>query len=236
MATLLTSALVASAPVRLAIDLSFGPKMTLRERRSCAQQIIRVFGLNRKHASPLSLHLTSVAAARDEAPESLPAASHLHAWTTADAPLFALHDEAAAATWPAESLVWLSPDADVPLAAPLSREHVYVLGGLIDRSVLAGASLSRARSSGATVRRLPLREFAPRADVHPILSLPACWQILADVSGGASWEDAIASALPARFVSRRQHEEAQRREQALRLDSTISGTETSESETAESEI
>ena len=48
-----------------------------------------------------------------------------------------------------------------------------MLGGLVDRSVLKNASLAAA--AGAAVYRLPLREFAPRRDVHPILSLPACW-------------------------------------------------------------
>ena len=40
--------------------------------------------------------------------------------------------------------IWLSPDADEILPTPLSREHVYVISGLIDRSVIKGASLKRA--------------------------------------------------------------------------------------------
>jgi len=76
-----------------------------------------------------------------------------------------------------------------------------VLGGLIDRSVRSGATLARAHESGAVARRLPLREHAPRSDVHKILSLPSCVQLLADVYGGASWEHAIERSLPRRYVA-----------------------------------
>ena len=37
--------------------------------------------------------------------------------------------------------------------------------------------------------------------------------MLCDVHGGASWKEAIANALPARFLTRREREEEQRREQ-----------------------
>ena len=216
----LASAMMSMAsppPIRGAIDLSFSEQMSAVEHRSLSQQIIRVFGLNRAHAAPLSLSLTSLATARQAAPTSLPAEMHLKAWETSDlasSGLYHAHDEAASAVWPAADIVWLSPDAEEPLTS-LEPGSVYVLGGLIDRSVLKGASLRECTRQGATrVRRLPLREFAPRPDVHPILSLPACWSILADVNGGASWEEAIAAALPARYVARRARE-AQQREALL---------------------
>jgi len=196
---------------RGAIDLSFGPQMSPREHRSLANQIVRVFGANRKHPNPMELHLTSVAAAREAAPACLPAEHHLRAWLQGEGGLFHLQDAPACATWPADETVWLSPDAVEPLE-DLSPACVYVLGGLIDRSVDRGASLTRALEHGAVARRLPLREFAPRADVHPILSLLSCWQMLADVGSGASWEESIARNLPARYLSRREREELQRLE------------------------
>ena len=204
-----------SSLVRGCIDLSFSERMALVEHRSLQAQLIRVFGMSRKHASPLSLSLASVAAARAAAPFCLPADHHLRAWADSGlgrAGLFEIHERSAADTWPAEQLVWLSPDAEEPLTT-LEPGIVYVMGGLIDRSVLKGATLACARQAGARARRLPLREYAPRADVHPIQSLPACWSMLCDVHGGASWKEAIANALPARFLTRREREEEQRREQ-----------------------
>ena len=94
----------------------------------------------------------------------------------------------------------------------MSCDSVYVLGGLIDRTVRSRVSLDRAQQEGAIARRLPLREYAPREDIHPILSLNAVWSILADVHGGSAWEAAIERALPGRYVSRRVRDEALRKE------------------------
>ena len=41
------------------------------------------------------------------------------------------------------------------------RVQVYVVGGLVDRSVKKQASLSRAAALGARCVRLPLQEYAP---------------------------------------------------------------------------
>ena len=206
-----TSNLV-SPLIRGAIDLSFSERMAPVEHRSLQQQLIRVFGLSKKHSSPLSLSLTALAAARSAAPACLPAEHHLDAWANSDlsrSGLFHTHECSAAEVWDSSEVVWLSPDAEEPLTT-LDPSCVYVMGGLIDRSVLKGATLSCAEQAASRARRLPLREFAPRPDVHPILGLPTCWEILCDVNGGASWEDAIAAALPARYITRRAREEEQR--------------------------
>jgi hypothetical protein len=195
-------------PLRVAIELAFSNKMNPREHSSLAAQLVRVYGLNNKRASPLSLHLTALNAARANAPNCLPPPDHMCAWE--ETGQISLHEQPAGDVWPAET-VWLSPDADELLTAPLSNEVVYVLSGLVDRTVAKGASLERARESGAkAVYRLPVREHAPRTDVHPIFSLPTCTQVLADVHGGSSWEEAFAAAVPKRYLHRREREEAWR--------------------------
>ena len=44
----------------------------------------------------------------------------------------------------------------------LDPTAVYVIGGLIDRSVASQATLRRAEAHRVSARRLPLREFAPQ--------------------------------------------------------------------------
>ena len=193
--------------MRVAIDLSFGSSMVQKEHKSLARQIIRCYGANKNHRSPVSLHLTAMAEARRAFPSSLPPDAHLEKWNTE---LIHLLDPPANELWASDELVWLSPDAEEPLSTPLSPNSVYVIGGLIDRSVDKNQSLQRARDAGAIARRFPIREHAPRADIHKILALPACLEILADVSGGVSWADAFASALPKRQLRRREREEAAR--------------------------
>ena len=187
--------------------------MTGHEQKSLAQQLLRCYGANKKHRSPLSLHLTAVGLARSQFPACLPPPEHLARWERDE--FVAIMDPPANALWPGSTLCWLSPDAEETLEAPLKDNAVYVLGGLVDRSVDKGQSLSRALESGAIARRFPVREFAPRKDVHPILALPACVEILADIHGGASWADAFAAAVPKRYLHRRALEEAQRVEKSL---------------------
>ena len=126
---------------RVAIDLSFGHRMTGHEQKSLAQQLLRCYGANKKHRSPLSLHLTAVGLARSQFPACLPPPEHLARWERDE--FVAIMDPPANALWPGSTLCWLSPDAEETLEAPLKDNAVYVLGGLVDRSVDKGPSLSR---------------------------------------------------------------------------------------------
>ena len=193
--------------VRVAIDLSFGAHMNRVEMRSLVAQLTRCVGHNRKAIAPLDLHLTAAACARAEAPECLPPLEHMASWHESGA--LTIHDSPVEATWDPSMLCWLSPDAEEPLTE-LDPSMVYVLGGLIDRSVARGASLRRASDSACAVRRLPLREHAPRGDVHPILSLVSCVSILSGVHAGEPWGEAVSHGLPRRYIQRREHEEQQR--------------------------
>ena len=187
--------------------------MNPRERKSLAHQIVRIYGHNRKAARPLDLHLSGLSS-MEEYPDILPANGHWRSWAD-----ITLVQEPAEDSWPGE-VVWLTPDASKPLLE-LDPTAVYVIGGLIDRSVTAQATLRRAERHGVSARRLPLREFAARADGHPILSPLSVVQILAAVHSGAGWPDAIALGLPERYVRRREGEEAQR----LQADDVDGGAE-----------
>ena len=86
--------------------------------------------------------------------------------------------------------------------------------GFVDRSVKKGTTLRRAEAAGARARRLPLTEYAPRSDLHPILSINSVVAILAEVHSGDSWEAALQAHLPSRYVRRREFEEERRRRSA----------------------
>ena len=209
--TLLSAGLL--TPLRVAIDLSFGHRMNAIEHRSLSQQLIRAYGFSKKAAAPgMSLHISNMATARAEFPESLPPQQHLSKWSQDG--VITLLDEPASEAWRPDELVWLSPDAELPLEAPLSSSSVYVIGGLVDRSVDKWQSHDVARECGATIRRLPLQEHAPRSDVHKILSIPACVEILAKVNAGQSWASAFSAAVPKRYIARRELEQAKREESA----------------------
>ena len=107
MGAALSAGALAAQPVRVTVDLSFGKMMQPREHKSLAHQLVRAYGLNRKAPKPLALHFSALALAEAEAPAMLPADGKWRSWPDLErvaAP--------AAEQWPAERLVWLSPDAE----------------------------------------------------------------------------------------------------------------------------
>lgn len=57
-----------------------------------------------------------------------------------------------------ERVVYLSPDS-ANLLLELHTDLVYVIGGLVDRTVVKGVSFARARKCGFDTARLPVKEF-----------------------------------------------------------------------------
>ena len=135
-ATVAQSAAVEAAlegGLRVVLDLSYGAHMSAREHNSLQRQLSRCWGANRRAAAPVSLHLAGLA----QCPAAClpPGGDHLR-WK--------VHrlDERVEERFPPASLTFLTPDApDVPGA--LDPARVYVIGGLVDRSVQKAASLAR---------------------------------------------------------------------------------------------
>ena len=194
--------------VRLAIELAFGPLMNIKERSSLQRQMVRAYGNNRKATKPLDLYFTATGQA---------AAYHTHPengwvfhpdWKDWDCNRC---QETAINTWDRDEIVWLSPDADAPLLE-LDPNDVYVVGGLIDKSVIKNHTCNLAHTAGTRSARLPLKEFAPVTNIHPILDVVTVTQIMAEVHAGASWTSAFEKHLPVRQIRRRQREQRQQSE------------------------
>jgi hypothetical protein len=120
--------------------------------------------------------------------------------------------------------------------ALLDRSRVYVLGGIVDRTVVKGVTLSFAQLHGLQARRLPVAEHSaqlgrlsePGASKTPILNVSDVVGCLLELDGGAAaerggdWAEALRRALPARKLvagvagaagGRRSRRQAKRREQ-----------------------
>ena len=182
--------------------------MNAFERRSLSVQIVRSYAANLQAERPLDLQLTGI---RDALlhPDQLPCDGSWRQWDA-----IPRSDLTAEECWPTHQLVWLTPDATRPLLdLPEPGKGVLVIGGIIDRAVIKGLTASRAHERRIQARRLPLREFAPKGNVHPILAPFMVVQILAAGHSGMTWEAAIEVGLPRRFVKRREKEAFFRAEQ-----------------------
>ena len=183
-------------PLRVAIECSFLDQ-SQKEMYSLARQIVRAYGYNRKVASPLLLYLAGL----DKAdPRMLPPLEHRKKWT-----LCKQVGPSAEEYFDPAQIIYLSPDATQPLLLP-DPNHVYVVGGIVDRTRKAHITYSRAKQSGVQMRRLPIRECAPISNVDPILSVVSVIQALALVNSGVTWGKAFEECIPQRYVKRREHE------------------------------
>ncbi|GFH11827.1 SAM-dependent MTase TRM10-type domain-containing protein, partial [Haematococcus lacustris] len=74
------------------------------------------------------------------------------------------HECPVAQAFPGKQLVIMSPDAEVALlpkgGEPLNPQAVYVVGGIVDRTVRKGLTLEYAAAAGLTAVRLPVLEYA----------------------------------------------------------------------------
>ena len=79
---------------------------------------------------------------------------------------------------------------------------MYVIGGLVDRTVQKGASLGVARALGAAAARLPIAEtLGPGAVAKGkgVLNVNDVFAALLAVHAGGTWTEALEAAIPARF-------------------------------------
>lgn len=85
--------------------------------------------------------------------------------------------------------------------SPTHVAQVYVIGGLVDRTVQKGASLRLAQQCGARAVRLPIPEHLGGA-LHKgkgVLNVNDVFAILLSVHAGQGWKEALEAAIPQRF-------------------------------------
>ncbi|KAL4436609.1 hypothetical protein ABPG75_003748 [Micractinium tetrahymenae] len=163
-----------------------------REVRSLCKQLELCAAANKRAAAPVSLQFASFAGrVRSFAEEGM----HADRWPAARG-----HEAPLGQLFPAGQLVVvLSPDAEEPLGT-LEQDKVYVIGGLVDRTVQKGASLRLAQRHGAHAVRLPIAEhLGPLSKGKGVLNVNDVFAALLAVHAGQSWKAALEAAIPQRF-------------------------------------
>lgn len=126
-----------------------------------------------------------------------------HSCCLAPTPLALLCSSVGRCNEPVGSVVLEAPASAVPLIALLlSRlvRQVYVIGGLVDRTVQKGASLRLARQHNARAVRLPIAEhLGPLAKGKGVLNVNDVFAALLAVHAGQGWRAALEAAIPQRF-------------------------------------
>ena len=95
-----------------------------------------------------------------------------------------------------ESLIYLSPDALETLEV-VDKKKVYIIGGIVDKTVKKSVSLSQAMREEIECYRLPIREHIS-VQGSLALSIDACVQILTSFAQNHDWRQAFEQHLPDR--------------------------------------
>ena len=179
--------------LRVVVDMSYAKRMSVKERKSLGRQLSQSWAANRRAHTPVQMHFAGLGSCPSEC---LPKGGYetLGSWKVHR------HDCGVGEAFSAAELIFLSPDADEVLTAPLDPNRVYVIGGFVDACIQRRASLQKAQELGARAVRLPLQEQAPAGVSNPRLpmSVNAVFEVLLALNAGKSWGVALGSALPLR--------------------------------------
>lgn len=179
--------------VKVAVDCSFACQLDHKGIRSLCKQIELCCGINRRADSPVALTLTSFTGA---------VVRHYNAMKSPNWKV-KRHEQATLDVFPAEKVVMLSPDAAEPLL-DMQPDLIYVIGGIVDRSVQRGLTLNYARDRGIAVRRLPIAEHTESVGIpvgaskSPVLNVSDVVAALLEFNASSDWGKALQLAIPAR--------------------------------------
>eukprot|EP00927_Polykrikos_kofoidii_P070982 TRINITY_DN67333_c0_g1_i1.p1 TRINITY_DN67333_c0_g1~~TRINITY_DN67333_c0_g1_i1.p1 ORF type:complete len:422 (-),score=117.88 TRINITY_DN67333_c0_g1_i1:66-1331(-) len=174
---------------KVVINCSFSDIMSHKELVSLAKQSQLCYGLIKTLKSTIQLHLTSV----NDDNNSLPwfKAIGYTKWKVH------VHEKSVWELFDPSTMVVLSPDADDELDT-VHEDRIYVIGGLVDRSIQKMQSRAQAEEHAVPcMRKLPVKRFGPKG-VKPVLNIDVVVRALAMRLRGADWESIFLECLPQR--------------------------------------
>lgn len=199
--------------LRVVVECSALCQQTNKEMRSLTKQLSVCVGVNKLASKPVALTLTSWNA------ELASCSQGADNWRVVK------HDRPALEVFKGEQVVVLSPDAPDALTH-LQQDTVYVIGGIVDRTVKKNITLKFAESSGVRVARLPVQEYAQELGLgkgvpkRPVLNVSDVVVALIELNCSGDWLAALNAAIPHRkrrdtslsYAERRQQQQQQQQQ------------------------
>jgi tRNA (guanine9-N1)-methyltransferase len=110
-----------------------------------------------------------------------------------------------------KKIVFLSPDAEDVLDEVDIENSVYVVGGLVDKTVISGQSLKKAMDLGIAAARIPVKEalagFADPFRLKKVLNINTVVEILHKKASGMDWTQTLMSSVPSRWIRKVSNDE-----------------------------
>ncbi len=180
------------------IDCDWDKEHSDSNLKSLSQQIMFCYGVNKRHAHPASLYLTGLGPLLNaklskvlfESWTGVSVSSQDYIFNTAE---FSAQPQASGGQ---KQLVYLTSDAEEVLES-LDPCCAYVIGGIVDRNRLKGATFNKATGQGVRTAKLPIKENFALSCTH-VLTVNHVFEILLNFSACGSWPQAIEQVLPKR--------------------------------------
>ena len=179
---------------KLAIDCSMEGLMSPKQLASAARQYKHIYSTNVRYTTtkPFHIHLTGLleeGKLRQALHEQFNGFDRVIPVVTSKR-----HEE----YFPKDSIVYLTPDSPNTLDS-LDTTKVYVIGGLVDSSVMSSVTYTAASESGIATARLPIDDTIIKNNPSGfVLTINQVFELLLEVGQGKSWTEAFESCLPKR--------------------------------------
>jgi len=181
--------------MRVCIDLGMEEQMSTKECSKLAQQLGRVYGLNRSATSPVHLIFSGLNKQGYLYQECVRKCKGF------DDYLVDIHTEPHTEIFSHPDIVYLSPDSANTLHT-LDPEKVYVLGGLVNENEQKGLTQANADKCGIQTAKLPIDEYMQRSSngtsFKKVLSINQVFAILLSFCECEDWRVALPVGLPPR--------------------------------------
>ncbi|CAH0477209.1 unnamed protein product [Peronospora belbahrii] len=181
--------MAAEEGIKVVIDCEFEEKMTEKEKKSLSQQIMFSYGVNRRSKTPMNTYITSL---HGDIQQNLENISGFHEWQA-----FTGSSKSYMDLFKKESLVYLTADSPTTITR-LSRDKVYIIGGIVDRNRLKGITYQKAVEQGIETVKLPLDAVVEMGSATRVLTVNHVFQLLAQFSEVKDWAQATLATLPSR--------------------------------------
>jgi tRNA (guanine9-N1)-methyltransferase len=181
----------AESSFKICVDCSFGEMMSKKEIGSLSNQIRYCYAANKRSDHPVYLSISSLAGETYDnlkRVEGFPDNWRVRAFDCSDKSLTELHAKT--------DLVYLTSDSTNTLTK-LDNSKVYVIGGIVDRNRLKGATINKANELGVETARLPIDEHL-KLCATKVLTCNHVFEILLKFKEHRDWKKALLDVLPAR--------------------------------------
>nr|XP_057945699.1 tRNA methyltransferase 10 homolog C [Doryrhamphus excisus] len=178
----------------LVFDMSYESNMSRREIENTVSQLMELEGWNRRANEPYHLHFCNLQPDGAYMKELLKRYG-ADAWERL---LITNTDRQAVDLFPRDRLVYLTADSPNVLRT-FDHSKVYIIGALVDRSILSGVSLANAKRQKLATARLPLDEFLHWGLGAKNLTLDQMIRIMITIKETGKWKEAL------KFVPKRKH-------------------------------